>query len=429
MERLNELSATELRVLIAGGAVNSGQVVDACLDRIRNRDATVGAWAFLDEDRARSAARDSDAKGKPGVLRGIPIGIKDNFDTFDMPTAYGSDIYAGHTPPSDASCVALLREAGAVILGKTVTSEFAAYAWGKTVNPLDPSRTAGISSMGSAAAVADHMVPVAIGSQTSGSIIRPAAFCGVVGYKATLGRFNRSGIKPLAESLDTPGIFARTVDDVALVAHVLGGDDADVAPLRPEVPRIGVLRPAYWDAVSAPAAQAFAAACRVLQEHGATTLAIEASRETAELADAHALILQYESARAFAFEYSRRRKQLSDLFRTMIAAGRAIRRDDYDRARDRTRTIASRFDGFFSEVDLIVTLAAESEARPAGDPIGHVRFNRFWTLLGHPCMTVPLHAEGRLPFAMLLVAKNGGDDLLFKYGRWIHDTIGLGRRP
>ena len=198
-------------------------IVRDCLDRIDEREAIVGAWAFVDRALALRQARDRDRSASKGALHGVPIGIKDIIDTADMPTEMGSPIYRGYRPRADAACVALLRAAGAIILGKTVTAEFAGVTPGKTAHPLDPSHTPGGSSSGSAAAVADFMVPVALGTQTGGSVIRPAAFCGVFGYKPSFGRFNRAGVKPAAESFDTIGLIARTIDDLRLLDSALIG--------------------------------------------------------------------------------------------------------------------------------------------------------------------------------------------------------------
>src|SRR5438477_9494382 len=215
-DRLNELSASDAARLIAGGDLSSEALVRDCLARIDAREATVRAWAFLDPELALRQARERDRTPARGALHGVPIGVKDVFDTADMPTQMGSPIYAGWRPPSDAACVALMRAAGAVVLGKTVTAEFAGMTPGDTRNPHDPSRTPGGSSSGSAAAVADFMVPLAIGTQTGGSVIRPAAYCGVIGFKPSFGLFPPAGMRINTETLDTVGIMARSVGDIAL---------------------------------------------------------------------------------------------------------------------------------------------------------------------------------------------------------------------
>jgi amidase len=221
----NTLTATDALARIAAGTLTAEELARACLDRVAERDGVVKAFAFVDAGRAIAEARERDrrAAGPRGLLHGLPIGVKDIIDTHDMPTEYGSPIYAGNRPRNEAACVALSREAGAVILGKTVTTEFALRHPGPTTNPHDPARTPGGSSSGSAAAVADFMVPVAFGTQTGGSIIRPASYCGIVGFKPSFNTINPTGVKPLATSFDTVGLLARSVDDCALVTGVLTG--------------------------------------------------------------------------------------------------------------------------------------------------------------------------------------------------------------
>jgi len=215
MPDLLSLSARAAAQDIAAGRLSAEALVSACLDRIAAREDVVGAWHYLDPEAALAAARHCDASPPRGPLHGIPIAVKDVIDTFDMPTGYGSPIYEGHRPAADAACVALARGAGAVVLGKTVTTEFACFTAGKTANPKNPAHTPGGSSSGSAAAVADGMVPLGFGSQTAGSVIRPASFCGCVGFKPSFGVIPRAGAKMLADSLDTIGVMARTVDDAA----------------------------------------------------------------------------------------------------------------------------------------------------------------------------------------------------------------------
>ena len=221
MTDLRSLSAREAARQIAERRITAEALVTAYLDRIEAREAVVGAWQYLDREQALATARQRDAEAPRGPLHGVPIAVKDLIDTVDMPTAYGSAIYRGHRPDADASCVALARAAGAIVLGKTVTTEFATFTPGKTANPRNPAHTPGGSSSGSAAAVADGMAPLAFGTQTAGSVIRPGAYCGCVAYKPSFGLINRAGVKPLADSLDTIGVFARSVDDAAFFAGVL----------------------------------------------------------------------------------------------------------------------------------------------------------------------------------------------------------------
>src|SRR5207302_10646334 len=241
------LSVRDAAQEIAAGRLTAEALASACLDRIAAREAVVGAWHYLDRDAALAAARQRDAEPPRGPLHGIPIAVKDLIDTADMPTGYGSPIYEGHRPAADAACVALARAAGAVALGKTVTTEFACFTAGKTANPHNPAHTPGGSSSGSAAAVGDGMVPLALGTQTAGSIIRPAAFCGVVGYKPSFGLIPRAGVKPLADSLDTIGTMAKNVADAAFFASILGGRPALRHVAMPDAaPRFGLYRTPMW---------------------------------------------------------------------------------------------------------------------------------------------------------------------------------------
>ena len=243
--KLNELSACEAATRLAARDITAEAMARACLARIEERESTVRAWIHLDPDAVLAQARALDAGPVRGPLHGLPLGVKDIIDTADMPTGCGSPIYAAHRPRADAACVALAREAGALVLGKTVTTEFAWFFPGKTANPRDPSRTPGGSSSGSAAAVADQMVPFAFGTQTAGSVIRPASYCGVVGYKPTHGTVSRSGIKTLSESLDTLGVLARSAADAALLIGALSGRALLPAPLS-RAPKIALCRTHEW---------------------------------------------------------------------------------------------------------------------------------------------------------------------------------------
>src|SRR6059058_4948125 len=241
------LSARAAAQEIAAGRLKAEALTTACLHRIAAREPVVGAWHHLDPEAALAVARHCDASPPSGPLHGIAIAVKDLIDTVDMPTGYGSAIYEGHRPAADAACVALARAAGAIVLGKTVTTEFACFAAGKTANPHDPAHTPGGSSSGSAAAVADFMVPLAIGTQTGGSVIRPAAYCGVVGFKASYSLFPPAGMHPNTESLDTVGIMARSVEDIALFRAALMAIPYDPPAMPERSPRLALCRTPHWD--------------------------------------------------------------------------------------------------------------------------------------------------------------------------------------
>src|SRR6202163_738916 len=246
--RLNELSATEIVQKIARGETTCEAVTRDCVARIAERDDVVKAWVNFDADHAIAQARALDRGTRRGPLHGVPIGVKDIIDTFDMPTEMGSPIYRGHRPPADAACVALLRRAGAVVLGKTATCEFAGMAPPETTSPHNPAHTPGGSSSGSGAAVADDMVPAALGTQTGGSVLRPSSYCGIFGFKPTYNTFNKAGVKPAAESIDTIGWLARSLDDIELLTAVLSMRAPEPPRTMNSAPRIGLCRTEMWDA-------------------------------------------------------------------------------------------------------------------------------------------------------------------------------------
>jgi Asp-tRNA(Asn)/Glu-tRNA(Gln) amidotransferase A subunit family amidase len=298
---LRSLSAREAARQITERRITAEALASAYLDRIEAREAMVGAWQHLDREQALEAARRRAAEPPRGPLHGVPIAVKDVIDTADMPTAYGSPIYRGHRPAADASCVALARAAGAVVLGKTVTTEFATFTPGKTANPRNPAHTPGGSSSGSAAAVADGMAPLAFGTQTAGSVIRPGAYCGCIAYKPSFGLINRGGVKPLADSLDTIGVFARSVEDAAFFAGVLTERPALRHLAVPQqAPRFGLYRTPVWDQAEPATAVALDAARAALERGGAVVAELQIAPEHEGLAEAQDTIMWFETVRALA---------------------------------------------------------------------------------------------------------------------------------
>src|SRR3954452_1681416 len=281
------LSAHQAAREIAAGRLRAEALVSACLERIAAREPIVGAWHYLDPEAALDAARRCDRSAPSGPLHGVPIAVKDLIDTADMPTGYGSAIYAGHRPATDAACVALARAAGAIVLGKTVTTEFACFTPGKTANPRHPAHTPGGSSSGSAAAVADAMAPLAFGTQTAGSVIRPAAFCGIVGYKPSFGTIPRAGVKMLCDSLDTVGTMARSVADAAFFAGIVAGrpELRDIA-LPEAPPRFGLYRTPMWDEAGPEVATALDHARAALERAGARVEEIAVPEQHRRLTEA-----------------------------------------------------------------------------------------------------------------------------------------------
>ena len=425
MTDLRSLTAREAARQIAGRRLTAEALTAASLDRIEAREPVVGAWQYLDREHALAAARRRDAEPPRGPLHGVPIAVKDLIDTADMPTAYGSPIYRNHRPTADASCVALAKAAGAVVLGKTVTTEFAAFTPGKTTNPRNPAHTPGGSSSGSAAAVADGMVRLAFGTQTAGSIIRPAAYCGVVGYKPSFGLINRAGVKPLADSFDTVGILAGTVEDAAFFAGVLSERSALRHLAVPsQAPRFGFYRTPMWDQAEPETVAALDAARGALERAGAAVAELAIAPEHHGLAEAQNTIMCFEAVRAFAYERIERSAELSPRFAQMLDAGMAIGADVYDQARARAAAARAGLAAFFGGYDAVIVPAAPGEA-PAGlgntgDPV----FNRMWTLLGVPCATLPGRwADNGLPTGVQLVGRVGDDARLMACAAFLERAL------
>jgi amidase len=395
---------------------------------IEAADSAIGAWHFFDPARLTAEANRLDNTPHHGPLHGLPVAIKDVIDTADMPTAYGSALYEGNQPRSDASCVALLRDAGALIVGKTVSTEFAFKAPGKTTHPFDHTRTPGGSSSGSAAAVAAGMVPVALGTQTSGSTIRPAAFCGIVGYKPSFGLIDRTGIKVLADSLDTLGLFARTVDDIALVAAVLSGRPALAHIAAATAPRLAVFRSPCWHLADADAQHSFEQSLLALARAGAVLQEIEDPGDFTALLSAHETVMNWEVPRALAFERLAGAHALQPTTREGIAPVPGLTADTYDAARARADTETHLWAQALEGFDALVTLPARGEApiglASTGDPI----FNRAWTQLRLPCVTVPAGtgASG-LPLGLQLVGAPLADGQLLAAAMMAEEALKEGK--
>jgi len=437
---LCSLTLTEAAADIREGRVTSADLVAACLQRIAEVDAQIEAWAFLDREHAlrqAKAADDHRKQGKPiGPLHGVPIGIKDIFDTCDMPTEFGSSLWEGRTPRRDAAAVALLRADGAVIMGKTVTTEYAYYRPGKTKNPHDPERTPGGSSSGSAAAVAAGMVPGAIGSQTNGSVIRPAAFCGVVGFKPTHGLIPRSGALLLSRALDHVGVFARSVADVALLAETLTGfdeEDPDTRPVArppfsavaasepPLPPRFAFVRTPAWPHAEPATAPAFA---ELIEALGEAASEIELGPSFERAVELHRIVMEVEMAHNLYRDYEQGADKLSPVLRKLIERGRAYPAIAYTRAVAGAAPLNGMLDPAFDEYDALLTPAAPGEAPRGLDSTGNPVFCTIWTYLGTPAVTLPLlHGENGMPIGVQLVGRRGNDARLLRTARWLADTI------
>jgi len=404
-------------------APSAEALLRACLARIESHEARVHAWAHFDAAYALSQAQLADDLASRGPLHGVPVGIKDLIDTADMPTTYGSPIHAGHRPDTDALCVARLRAGGAVIMGKTVSTEFAAFAPLPTRNPVDPARTPGGSSSGSAAAVEAGMVPLALGSQTAGSVIRPAAFCGVVGFKPTHGRIALDGVHPFAPSLDTLGTFAAHIADAALGAAVIADAGTPLARLTGpaaaiDSPAIGFLRTPFWERAEAPYRDAL--------EYIAGQLGvrdIEAPDGFADLIEAQDTLMWGEGARSLAGVLARDADRLTEGFRARLEAGAKISESELDAARGRIAEYRRRLDEVFAGADVVLTPAALGEA-PMAETTGDPLFNRIWTALGVPCLTLPF-ADGPngLSLGAQLIARHDDEARLIAVASWLEGCI------
>ncbi|MGB6538087.1 MAG: amidase [Xanthobacteraceae bacterium] len=427
---LNELSAVEIVKKIAAGDTTCEAVVRDCLARIAARDTVVKAWVNFDPERALSQARALDRGPRRGLLHGVPVGIKDIIDTFDMPTEMGSPIYRGHRPPADASCVALLRRAGAVILGKTVTCEFAGMAPGATTNPHNPAHTPGGSSSGSAAAVADHMVPAALGTQTGGSVLRPSSYCGIFGFKPTYNTFNKMGVWPAAESIDTIGLHARSLDDLELLTAVLRMQTPAQSRKMDHAPRIGICRTEVWDNAQPETKAAVEGAAVALGKAGA---AVQELKLPGEFKGMHGLarstINFVERAACMAFLWDNRRDALSPQMCRYVEGGQKTNREEYVEAFRRLDECRALLGSIFAKVDVLLVPCVLGEAPKGLEFTGDPSMQAIWTALHTPAVTLPTHrGPNDLPVGIQLVAQRYEDDRLLACARWIWQRIGTPER-
>ena len=433
--RFNELSATEIAGKIAAGEMTSEAVVRDCIARIEARDSVVKAWVKFDPNLALAQAHALDRGQRRGPLHGVPIGIKDIIDTFDMPTEMGSPIYRGHRPPADASCVALLRRAGAVILGKTVTCEFAGMAPGVTTNPHKAAHTPGGSSSGSAAGVADHMVPAALGTQTGGSVLRPSSYCGIFGFKPTYNTFNKMGVWPAADSIDTIGLHARSIDDLELLTAVLRMQVPQPSRKLNGAPRIGLCRTEIWDAAQPETIAAVEGAAAALGKAGAPVSEITLPTAFKGMhAVARSTINFVERAACMAFLWDNHRDALSPQMRRYVEGGQKTTREEYVAAFRRLDECRALLSSIFDSVDALLVPCVPGEAPRGLDFTGDANMQAIWTALHTPSMTLPTHrGPNNLPVGIQLVGQRYDDDRLLACARWVWEKIGapekVGYRP
>jgi Asp-tRNA(Asn)/Glu-tRNA(Gln) amidotransferase A subunit family amidase len=417
----NELSAIEAAEAIARGTLTSEELVVACLERIDARDRELQAWAAVDRDRVMAEARALDRMPRRSPLHGLPIGIKDIIDTADYETTYNSPIYVGHRPKADATCVSLLKQAGCVVLGKTVTTEFANIAPAQTRNPHDLGRSPGGSSSGSAAAVADFMVPIALGTQTAGSTIRPASYCGAFAIKPSLASVSRVGVKTLAESLDTIGLFARGPSDLSALLELLSGWPTQSVASR--APRVGVFRTRYWHLLEPETATAIEDVVIQLASKDADVFDLYLPAAVDELSDDHAVIMGYESARALAWEFGNHADKMSVSLAQRLQAGWAVTRPEYDAIIAKAVGARAALAITFESCDFLLTPSCAGEA-PLFGTTGDSKFNRAWTLLGTPCVAIPIGKSTKgLPLGMQLVGPMGCDMGLLAWAGWLEERL------
>ena len=427
----HRLPATTLVHLIESGKLSAEAVVRSCLERITGREPVVRAWSHLSGEAALAAAREFDRTKQDTLLRGVPIGIKNIFDTADMPTTYGSPIYVGCRPASDASAAALPRAAGGILIGKTVTTEFANRHPGPTTNPNDPDFSPGGSSSGSAAAVADFMVPLAIGTQTGGSVIRPAAYCGVVGFKPSFGLFPPAGMRINTEALDTVGIMARSVGDIALFCAAMMAIPYAL-PAMPEAgPRLGLCRGPHWDEAQPEGRAVLEAAAERLAAAGAVVSDTEAPPESADGDERQRILGAFEGLRNHMPELHRHEALLSVRLREeKIALGRQLTLDQFRtacRGAERARVAAQNWASGF---DAILTLPAAGQAPRGLADTGSAAFNALWTQLYMPCLTLPAgRGPDGLPVGVQLVARRHTDERLLAIALWVEQRLVEGERP
>ena len=432
--------AAEAVQLIRDGQVSCEELVSACFDRIDQLEEHLGAWVHLDRDlafeQARQADKDQQSGQQLGPLHGVPVGIKDIIDTKDLPTEDGTVLHAGRQPLYDATVVNNLRIAGAVILGKTVTTELAVYSPGKTRNPHDPSRTPGGSSSGSAAAVAAGMVPLTVGTQTNGSVIRPASFCGVYGFKPSYGLISRHAILQQSPPLDQVGVFARTIEDIALLTEAICGYDPNDKATRPQAkpaltktqageppvePKLAFVKTPVWDQADASTQEAFQELNETL---GECCEEVELPSMFDHAHEQHRLIMEADLARSFAKEYKSGEDQLSPILKEMIERGQRVRATDYNDAVASSDVLYHGFSQVFEWQDAIVTPATVGEAPIGLESTGSPAFCTIWTLCGMPAITLPiLQGPDGMPLGVQLVGPRGDDARLLRTARWLVNEL------
>jgi Asp-tRNA(Asn)/Glu-tRNA(Gln) amidotransferase A subunit family amidase len=420
-DALNKLGIKDAIRALEENQFTAADYLNECAARIAAREPEIKAWSYLAIEQAAKHAR-SAPKGR---LRGLPVGIKDIIDTFDMPTGHGSPIYTNVVTPADAAAVAMLRAAGAVIPGKTATPEFAAVTPGPTTNPHDTRCTPGGSSSGSAAAVADFMVPAALGTQTVGSTIRPASYCGIVGFVPSFQILPLAGVKMQAQSFDHLGVLARSVEDATIVTEaIIGSEGAFGAPDLTRPPRIGFCPSPHWPQAHDSTRRVMDEAIALLRRSGAAVEDADFPASFADVLDAHMTILVYEMARAMAFEYFNHRSSLSEKLQALLDRGFAVPYRDYQHARASLVARRIEADAHLTRYDMLLTPSASGEPPVGINTPSDMLFQRFWTALHLPLVSIPgFKGVTGLPVGIQIVGSRGNDAHLLSVCRWIERQI------
>jgi len=420
----NRYSVAEAVALMSAGKLTSRRLAEDCLERIDQRESEVGAWTYINPQQVLAQARACDREPRRSLLHGIPVGVKDIIDTSDMPTEYGSPIYAGYQPRSDAACISILRNAGAIIMGKTVLTEFAQGIPGKTRNPHNLKHTPGGSSSGSAAAVADFMTPLALSTQGAGSTLRPAAYCGIVGFKPTFNVINRAGVKPVNESLDTLGIMGRTIADVRLTYSVLTDSVATLNSFDGNAPKIGFCRTSQWAHAQPATIGAMENAVSALRRAGASVKEVVLPSQFDAMQSVCARIYNYESCRGLSHEFRYFRNKLSRTLLEKFEKTSPTTLIEYVTAQQQAAVCRQLLPQVFSEHDVLLTPSAPGEAPYGLNKTGDSIFNRMWTALYVPAVTIPVSSDPlNLPIGLQLVGPFGADYRLLECAHWIQHKL------
>ena len=421
---LNGLTVVEAATLIAKGQLSSEELVLACLDRALSRENDLYAWAYLNAEQAILEARQRDKIGSSGLLHGVPIAVKDVYDVTGMTATFGSPIYKDHFPSADAASVALLRAAGAVIIGKTAAVEFSASEPTKTRNPNNLAHTPGGSSSGSAAVVADRQVAAATGTQCGGSVIRPAAYCGIVGFKASFGALCLAGTKMCSWSLDTGGVLTRNVADAARMYAVMAGAKSVVINRSLSAPRVGIFLGPFAAQADECARSAVLDAAVKLGAKGVDVTSIDAPPEFERTLEAQRIIARYEMARSLAYEWQFKRDLLSTRIQAELIEGLAISVERYRQAQNWATAARSAIASVLNNVDILLAIATTGEAPEGLGSTGSTTFNSSWSLSGNPCLCLPFNRGPRgLPIAIQLVGRFASDDQFLQHAAFIENAL------